>query len=183
MRSKFAGLVLLPLLVLIVLLFIGGCYWTGVVVMLLLGDGVFSLISTFGCQSDSITKVTQKYIPFGNYSSIMLWGILFTKKSELSIMETDHEHIHKRQWKETGYALYYIMYLVEFTCRMIKNLIKGQNFSTAWSSSYSLLSFETEAYRGEKNIAYLNVRRNYIWIDLMFDSKATLKLNSPQIKY
>lgn len=45
-----------------------------------------------------------KHFPFGRYSTINLFGVLFTKRDNLSKTTINHESIHTEQIKEMFYT-------------------------------------------------------------------------------
>jgi len=68
-----------------------------------------------------------------------------------------HETIHWEQEKETLIIGFYLWYILEFLIRWIISGFK-------WKKSYRAISFEQEAYEGEKNPKYLTIRKHYNWI-------------------
>ncbi len=68
-----------------------------------------------------------------------------------------HETIHWEQEKETLIIGFYLWYILEFLIRWIISGFK-------WKKSYKAISFEKEAYEGEKNPEYLTTRKHYNWI-------------------
>ena len=95
-------------------------------------------------------------IPFGNYSTINLFGILFTKEDKLSKYTINHELIHTAQMKEMGYIFFYLWYIIEYC--LIRLFHKKQ------SNAYHDVSFEEEAYNNAENLNYLKTRKHYSWI-------------------
>lgn len=49
-----------------------------------------------------------RHFPFGNYTTINLFGILFTKNKKLSKRTINHERIHTKQMKEMLYIFFYL---------------------------------------------------------------------------
>lgn len=94
-------------------------------------------------------------IPFPGFVAINLFGILFARKiyDPLSKFTVNHEAIHTHQMKELGYIFFYILYLIEWVCKIFYygNLHKA----------YRNISFEKEAYANDKNLNYLNTRKHY----------------------
>ena len=88
-------------------------------------------------------------IPFKGFSAMMLFGVIFARKSARPLSETtiNHEAIHKAQAKECwGYLLYYIRYI-------------GQ-----WIKyGYSNCPFEREAYKFDRDLDYLSSRKPFAW--------------------
>jgi len=101
--------------------------------------------------------IKNKYIPFGRYKCINLFGILFTK-SDLSEKNLRHEEIHTRQMKEMLYIFFYIWYIIEY---LIRRIFKSQH------SAYREISLEGEAYWYQSDSKYLNWRPHYMWIKFL----------------
>lgn len=79
----------------------------------------------------------------------------WSKKNDVIV---NHETIHFWQTLELGIVLFYVLYVVEF---LIKLAFYGGN-------AYINLSFEREAKGNEKNLKYLENRKPYAWIKLIF---------------
>lgn len=72
----------------------------------------------------------------------------------------NHETIHFKQQAETLIILFYIIYILEFTVKLaIYRNVK---------QAYKNISFEREAYFNEGNFTYINHRKKYNWINLIF---------------
>lgn len=122
--------------------------------------------------------IKNKLIPFGSYSTINLFGILFTKSDYLDAVDKRHEKIHSIQILEMtivtailllpliliGLPLwslllspvsYYLWYGFEYM--MISVLHDTQK------CSYRDVSFEEEAYAGERDIDYFKNRKPFAW--------------------
>lgn len=95
-------------------------------------------------------------IPFGDYSTINLFGILFTKEDKLSKYTINHELIHTAQMKELGYIFFYLWYGIEYC--LIRLFHKKQG------DAYHDVSFEEEAYNNQYDLSYLDKRNHYSWI-------------------
>lgn len=96
-----------------------------------------------------------KYFPFGRYSTINLFGFLFTKKNNLSDVDINHESIHTEQMKEMLYIFFYIWYGIEYIAiRLLHNSQHG---------AYRDVSFEEEAYINERDLSYIKNRKHYSW--------------------
>ena len=100
--------------------------------------------------------IYNKFIPFGRYSAINLFGILFTKSKQLDDYTINHELIHTTQMKELAYIFFYLWYGIEYI--YVRLFHKKQN------DAYHDVSFEEEAYNNEYNLNYLNERKCYSWI-------------------
>ena len=94
--------------------------------------------------------------PFGNYMTINLFGVLFTKRVKLDCETINHERIHTAQMKEMLYIGFYIWYGIEYL--LIRLFHKKQ------SDAYHDVSFEEEAHNNDKNRLYLSTRKHYAWI-------------------
>lgn len=100
--------------------------------------------------------IKTKWFPFGQYSTINLFGILFTKKDILTPKIINHEKIHNAQMREMLYIFYYIWYGIEYL--IVRLFFKKQN------DAYHDVSFEEEAYMNQNNYMYLSRRKHYAWI-------------------
>lgn len=95
-------------------------------------------------------------IPFRGFAAINLFGIVFARKEykPLSDRTLRHEAIHTAQMRELGYLGFYILYLIEWLFRLIKQSYTGQN-------AYRHVSFEQEAYRKQDRKTYLSYRKSF----------------------
>lgn len=94
-------------------------------------------------------------IPFNGFIAINLFGILFVRskaKHKLKQTTINHEMIHTAQMKELLYIPFYLIYLVEWLCKLL-------NHSAI--EAYRNISFEREAYENESNIDYLKNRSHF----------------------
>lgn len=92
----------------------------------------------------------------GNVLAITLcpFGIYFRDQKSLDNKNTvNHESIHWKQQLEMLVIFFYIWYLIEWGIRCIKNK----------NTAYSLISFEQESYDNDKNMSYLQTRKNFSW--------------------
>lgn len=99
--------------------------------------------------------IKNNLIPFGDYSTINLFGILFTKEKSLSNKTINHESIHTAQMKEMGFIFFYLWYVIEYV--LIRLFHKKQG------DAYHDVSFEEEAYNNDDNLEYLKTRKHYSW--------------------
>ena len=99
--------------------------------------------------------VKTSWFPFGGYSTINLFGILFTKEDYLTKDTILHEQIHTAQMKEMLYIFLYIWYGLEYI--IIRLFHKTQH------GAYKDVSFEEEAYNNAYNWTYLETRKHYAW--------------------
>ncbi|MDO4165553.1 MAG: hypothetical protein Q4D56_14405 [Bacteroides sp.] len=94
-------------------------------------------------------------IPFGDYTAINLFGIVFVRKGKtLSDKSYNHEHIHLKQMQEMLWIGFYVWYAVEY-------LIK--RWSRTRDEAYDAVSFEREAHAGDDNPDYISSRKHYAW--------------------
>lgn len=100
--------------------------------------------------------VKTKRFPFGTYTAINIFGILFTKLDKVSDTTLNHEKIHTAQMKELLYLGFYLWYIVEYLLLRVKN---------SQSEAYRKISFEQEAYENEKNLEYLKSRNSFAWLN------------------
>lgn len=101
--------------------------------------------------------IKTKYFPFGPYTTINLFGILFTKSDNLSDTTINHEKIHTAQMKEMMYIPFYLWYGIEYL--IVRLFHKKQN------DAYHDVSFEEEAYNNQSDQEYLQNRRKFAWLD------------------
>lgn len=98
--------------------------------------------------------IRNRIIPFGNYSAINLFGILFVRERvRITPQLLNHERIHSAQMRELLFIPFYIIYLFEWLLRLFQtgNLRKA----------YFSISFEREAYKNDGNLAYLSERKPF----------------------
>lgn len=99
--------------------------------------------------------IYNRLIPFGRFFAINLFGVLFVKGSKEQVTDVDlnHELIHTAQMKELWYIPFYILYLLEWGCRLF---LPG--------NAYSNISFEREAYANEHDLSYLARRHRFAFL-------------------
>ena len=98
--------------------------------------------------------IYNKLIPLKGFAAINLFGLLFARREyEGSIGDVvlNHEAIHTAQMKELGYIFFYLIYLLEWICRLF---IKP-------STAYRDISFEREAYEHQSDLLYLHKRKHW----------------------
>ena len=93
--------------------------------------------------------ILNRFIPFGTYKAINLFGIIFTKMPLLP-KEVNHEMIHTRQLLELAFIGFYLWYVVEWGIRLIQY--------HHMKKAYYNISFEREAYANEADLSYLKRR-------------------------
>ena len=104
--------------------------------------------------------VYNSLIPFNGFMAINLFGTLFVRdeyKGKVDDVVINHESIHTEQMKETGYVLFYVLYLIEWIIRLFTNP----------GDAYRNISFEKEAYGNEKNLDYIKTRKKFSWKDYL----------------
>lgn len=105
--------------------------------------------------SETMIIVKNKIIPFGSYTTINLFGILFTKSDYLSPTTINHERIHTKQMLELLIVGYYLWYIIEYI--IVRFCHKKQN------DAYHDISFEEEAHNNDNNLHYLDNRKHFAW--------------------
>lgn len=115
------------------------------------------MAKVFLSYSSSIYQMTRiipiKRFPVkGGFIAINLFGLIFAAR-KLSREEINHELIHSAQQRELLYVGFYLWYVVEWGCLLMKyrNNLKA----------YYHIRFEKEAYRHEQDLDYLNHRRHF----------------------
>lgn len=108
-----------------------------------------SYVKTYG----KTKVIVNKLIPFGAYTTINLFGILFTKYKILNKYTINHEAIHTAQMKEMGYIFFYLWYGIEYL--LIRLFHKKQG------DAYHDVSFEEEAHNNDENLNYLDNRKHF----------------------
>ena len=88
----------------------------------------------------------------GGFYAINLFGVLFTTP-KLSAVDLNHERIHTAQQRELLYIGFYLWYIIEWLCLLVKyrNGLKA----------YFHIRFEQEAYRHQDDLEYLKKRKHY----------------------
>lgn len=105
--------------------------------------------------SETMIIVKNKIIPFGSYTTINLFGILFTKSDYLNPTTINHERIHTKQMLELLMVGYYLWYIIEYI--IVRFCHKKQN------DAYHDISFEEEAHNNDNNLHYLDNRKHFAW--------------------
>jgi hypothetical protein len=103
--------------------------------------------------------VKNKFIPFGKFKAIMLFGVVFYKGSKLTQTQYNHEFYHMMQWRDVttivavplvfisamfGWfwllaipLIYYVIYILEWLIRLV--IVKDA------IEAYKSISFERDA--------------------------------------
>lgn len=100
--------------------------------------------------------IRTRHFPFGSYTTINLFGILFTKNKKLSKRTINHERIHTKQMKEMLYIFFYLWYGLEYI------IIRLFHFKQ--NDAYHDVSLEEEAHNNDDNQDYLFIRKHYTWL-------------------
>jgi hypothetical protein len=93
-----------------------------------------------------------KYIVPRGYTGIALFPFVILKHKALMLdaVLINHEKIHIRQQLEMLVLPFYLMYIIEFSIRLV--LYRN------WKNAYKNISFECEAFTNEKDLEYLKTR-------------------------
>lgn len=99
--------------------------------------------------------IYNKYLPIKGYVAINLFGLVFAHKEfkPLSRVTENHEGIHTAQMKELLFVFFYLWYGIEWVIRLIQY--------RETKKAYLNISFEREAYKNQKDLGYLKVRKKY----------------------
>jgi len=102
--------------------------------------------------------IYNRYLPFGRFTAINLFGIVFAKDKYkyLSERELNHEKIHSCQILELLGVFYYPFYIGEWFFRLVQY--------RSWLEAYRNISFEREAYDQDKNLSYLKERKLFSFV-------------------
>ena len=103
--------------------------------------------------------VYNKYIPFGSFLAINLFGVIFAK-GELSERSVNHELIHSAQIREMLYVPFYVVYVAEWVCKSIRY--------RSFMEGYRNTSFEREAYGNQTDFGYLKRRKRFAFVKYMW---------------
>lgn len=104
-------------------------------------------------------KILDRLGIFMRIGGITLWPYIIIRpyKGQVTI---NHEKIHIQQQEEMLVIFFYIVYVLEW---FVKLFIYGSA-----KSAYYNISFEREAYNNETNMTYLDSRKRWNWIKLIF---------------
>lgn len=100
-----------------------------------------------------VPKFLSKFAPI-NIGAITLGFFVFSR-GVVSESTRRHETIHLHQQIETGFLLFYVLYLYYW----LKSKVKG----IPGDESYMLIPFEKEAYTNELDQEYLQKRKFWAW--------------------
>ena len=88
---------------------------------------------------------------------VNLFGTIWARDpSWIDRYVVNHERIHTAQQRELLFAVFYLLYIVEWLIR----LVEYRNSHAA----YMNISFEREAYSNGDNLDYLAGRKRYAWL-------------------
>lgn len=180
-QHKYLFIILIPILLVFTLLTIFGFKIWGLLFLLLFVDGFIGYCrykAGIKLNSTSIKIIKNKFIPFKGYAHMMFFGFIFTRKEYICYHSIEHELIHKAQALETGWFLFYFIYLLEglyWTIKLLGELIlfkynTKQKFKVALKTCYDHICFDQEAHMGDDIRDYKNKRINYCWIDFLFNN-------------
>lgn len=96
-------------------------------------------------------------VPFLWVTGLAFFPFVFTKYKKNNPVFINHEKIHLRQQLELGLLFFYIWYLAEYLWYLIKY--------KSHIKAYYQIRFEREAYQNENNIAYLENRKIWAFLD------------------
>lgn len=127
--------------------------------------------------------IKNKFIPFGNYILMNVYGIiLFSKLDTIPLIELNHEKIHSRQilecaivaslillilillfniscwWFIASLSSFYIWYGLEYL------IIRIFGNKDSQSNRYHEVSLEEEAHNNDTNLEYLKNRKPFSWM-------------------
>lgn len=105
--------------------------------------------------------IKNNWFPFKGMKAINICGIIFTR-SNLKILDQNHEKIHTEQMKEMLYLPFYLWYVLEYLIRYIISIFNDSN-------PYRSISLEQEAYNNDDNLCYLQSRKHYNWIKYLIN--------------
>jgi hypothetical protein len=92
-------------------------------------------------------------VPFLWVNGLTLWPFVLVQKPNPSARLLNHERIHLRQQLELGILPFYVWYLAEYAWYRLR----GHGHYAA----YRAIRFEREAFDNDNDLAYLNNRR--VW--------------------
>ena len=96
---------------------------------------------------------------------LAIWPVVFVEASALTVKRNPtvillHESIHIAQQQECGVLPFYLLYIVEESCRALL-------FRQGYARAYFSISFEQEAYAHERKSTYLRRRRPFAWTSFL----------------
>jgi len=176
MKTNFASFILLPLLTVSMLCQMMNYQYLSIFFLLLLFDGCGGLYRTIKMdikKNKVVLKfktIYQKWIPFGKYHTIMLFGSIITKLDITDEKTLKHELVHKYQGYEIGWFLFYYLYLIEWIIQFSISYFINNKFQFKLSIGYGYdhISLEQEANLSDVVYDYAMKRDNYSWMKILF---------------
>lgn len=118
-----------------------------------------------------------KIIPPNGFYAITIFNNLIRrekyKNKPISKITYNHESIHLQQELDfvfgceklyiLGGCIFYILYFIEWLIKVIISLFTGFKIKASYS-----ISFEQEAYKNQKDLNYLKIRKRFSWIKNIF---------------
>lgn len=115
--------------------------------------------------------IYNRFIPFGKFTAINLFGLIFVRKGRaFDASDLHHERIHTRQLLEMLVVPFYLWYCLEWLFRLMQTRSPFR--------AYLAISFEREAYENQSDDDYLRHRRPYAWMHYLRRGKAPRSASS-----
>lgn len=106
--------------------------------------------------NNGMKVIRNKYIPFGGYKLINIFGFVFCKeKANITAIDLNHEQIHTEQMRELLYIGYYPLYAILWVYSV---------FKVGFDDAYRYNPMEREAYRYQDNLGYCLGRKWFAWV-------------------
>lgn len=102
--------------------------------------------------------IYNRYIPTREYWALNLFGLIFVREDygKLDPVMLNHEYIHTLQQREMLWIPFYVWYLVEWFCHLLR-------FRDS-KKAYRAIHFEREAYDNARDKDYVRRRKHYAWL-------------------
>ena len=124
-----------------------------------------------------ILLIHNRFLPFGPFLAINLFGIIFVRKGRaFAPVDLNHERIHTRQMRELLYVPFYLIYIAEWLVRLAQTFLPAREAGTSAPANhparreasrllraYHRISFEREAYTHQSEPSYLSNRAPWAW--------------------
>ena len=106
-----------------------------------------------------------RYIVPNGYTGVTIYPFVFLKYKGLKTDATliNHERIHLQQQLELLVLPFYVIYVVEFSIRLMQY--------RDWKTAYRNISFERECYLNETNLEYLKTRTPWRFLKYIRDNE------------
>lgn len=134
-----------------------------------------------------------KCLLFGNFKTCMFFGVVITKRLQISARSKRHEGIHIQQywecyalgvvlwcvghgaahlfsghlsawWLLLGPFVYYLLYIVEWAISYAYHIARGDARDRWNDEAYHASAFEMEAYAHENDLEYRHKRRWFAFV-------------------